>query len=425
MAGTVQHARLESQSARARLKRGRQPHWQALVEGRVHLGWQCWKGEPVGRWLLRRYIGNGKYRVQTLGRADDAARADGADLLSFEQAKAKAHAMVASPNGNGNGPIVRLAVRQAMNRYIDYKHQKGQPVGDLISRSNVHILPTLGDLVVSELTAEQLRRWLHNLAHSPAQRRPKGNKPQYRSEPTTDEEIRQRRASANRVLTMLKAALNHAYDEGHVANRDAWGRRLAPFEQVEVARVRYLTVAEAERLLNACASDFRQLVRAGLETGCRYGELIRLEVCDFNPDAGTLAIRQSKSGKPRHVVLTDEGAAFFRECTVGRNGHELMFRHDDGGAWQKSEQARPMAEACTNGKIKPSISFHILRHTWASLAVMNGTPLLVVAKNLGHADTRMVEKHYGHLAPSFIADAIRAGAPRYRVKDDKRVVPLR
>ena len=75
MAGTVKHARLESQSARARLKRGRQPHWQALVEGRVHLGWQCRKGDPVGRWLLRRYIGNNKYRVQTLGCADDAASA--------------------------------------------------------------------------------------------------------------------------------------------------------------------------------------------------------------------------------------------------------------------------------------------------------------------------------------------------------------
>ena len=224
---------------------------------------------------------------------------------------------------------------------------------------------------------------------------------------------------------MLKAALNHAYDEGHVANRDAWGRRLAPFEKVEVARVRYLTVAEAERLINACEPDFRALVRAGLETGCRYGELIRVEVCDFNPDAATLAIRQSKSGKPRHVVLTEEGAAFFRAQTAGRSGHELMFHHASGGGWGTSEQARPMAEACANGKIKPAISFHILRHTWASLAVMNGTPLLVVAKNLGHADTRMVEKHYGHLAPSFIADAIRAGAPRYRVKDDKRVVPPR
>jgi integrase len=425
MAGTVKHAKLESQSARARLKRGRQPHWQALVEGRVHLGWQCRKGDLVGRWLLRRCSGNNQYRMQTLGRADDAARADGADVLSFEQAKAKAHAMVASPNGNGNGAIVRLTVRQAMHRYIDYKHQKGQPVGDLISRTNVHIIPTLGDLVVSELTAEQLRRWLATMATAPAQRRAKNNKPQYRPEPTTDEEIRQRRASANRVLTMLKAALNHAYDEGHVANRDAWGRRLAPFEKVEVARVRYLTVAEAERLINACDPEFRALVRAGLETGCRYGELIRLDACDFNPDAATLTIRKSKSGKPRHVVLTDEGAAFLRDCTVGRSRHELMFRHADGSAWQRSEQARPMAEVCAHAKIKPAISFHILRHTWASHAVMNGVPLLVVAKNLGHADTRMVEKHYGHLAPSFIADAIRAGAPRYRVKDDKRVTPLR
>jgi integrase len=37
----------------------------------------------------------------------------------------------------------------------------------------------------------------------------------------------------------------------------------------------------------------------------------------------------------------------------------------------------------------------------------------VVAKNLGHADTRMVERHYAHLAPSYIAQAIRAGAPRF------------
>jgi hypothetical protein len=41
---------------------------------------------------------------------------------------------------------------------------------------------------------------------------------------------------------------------------------------------------------------------------------------------------------------------------------------------------------------------------------------MVVAKNLGHVDTRMVEKHYGHLASSYVADAIRAGAPRFGVK---------
>jgi hypothetical protein len=90
MAGTVKHAKLESRTARSRLKRGRQPHWQALVPGRVHLGYQCWKGDAAGRWVLRRYIGNYKYRSTTLGRADDAAPADGQNVLSFEQAEAKA-----------------------------------------------------------------------------------------------------------------------------------------------------------------------------------------------------------------------------------------------------------------------------------------------------------------------------------------------
>ena len=64
--------------------------------------------------------------------------------------------------------------------------------------------------------------------------------------------------------------------------------------------------------------EFRPLVRAALETGCRYGELIRLEVHDFNPDAGTVAIHKSKSGKARHVILTPEGAEFFRQHCAGR-----------------------------------------------------------------------------------------------------------
>ena len=55
---------------------------------------------------------------------------------------------------------------------------------------------------------------------------------------------------------------------------------------------------------------------------------------------------------------------------------------------------------------------------------MAGVPLLVVAKNLGHTDTRMVEKHYGHLAPSYIVDAIRNGAPKFGVVGEQKIVPL-
>jgi integrase len=424
MARTIRHARLESRTSRSRLKRGRQPHWSALLSGPrpAHLGYQIWKGEAAGRWVLRRYIGSDKYRVMTLGRADDAEPADGLNVLDFDQATATARAMIAVPV---NQPLTRMTVRQAMTRYAEYKRGQGADVGDLLSRTRVHILPALGDLVVAELTAEHLRRWLVAMAATPPQSRPKANKPIYRAAPTSDEGVRARRATANRVLTMLKAGLNHAFDEGHVSSRDPWGRKLKPFRDVEVARVRYLKVDEARRLVNAADPEFRSLLRAALETGARYSELTRAEVTDFNPDAGTLAIRKSKSGKPRHIVLTEEGSAFFRQHAAGRAGHALMFQHEDGMGWKKSEQSRPMREACARAKIKPAVNFHALRHTWASLAVMGGVPLLIVAGNLGHASTVMVEKHYGHLASNYVTEAIRAGAPRFGIANKKTVVPLR
>jgi len=193
---------------------------------------------------------------------------------------------------------------------------------------------------------------------------------------------------------------------------------VTPFKEADAARVRYLAVAEAKRLIDSSALDFRLLVQAALVTGARYGELASLCVSDFNADIGTVHVRTSKSGKGRHIVLGDEGVAVFKSLVTSKSGEMRLLVKSDGTAWTKSLQARPMAEACKRAKIEPEISFHVLRHTWASLAVMAGVPLLVVARNLGHADTRMVEKHYGHLAPSYIVDAIRASGPRFGIETD-------
>jgi integrase len=290
------------------------------------------------------------------------------------------------------------------------------------ARARAYILPPLGDKVVAELTNERLRRWLADIAAAPAMVRSKKNgKQNYRPVPTDDEGIRRRRSSANRILTSLKAALNFAYDEGHVGNQEAWGRRLKAFREVDAARLRYLSVAEGKRLINACESDFRKMVQAALQTGARYAELCRLDVADFNADAGTVTIRRSKSGKVRHITLTDEGVTFFRDAIAGKTGDAPIFTRKDGGRWGPVHQSRPMREANVAAKISPPASFHALRHTWASLSVMANVPLIVVARNLGHADTRMVEKHYGHLAPSYIAEAIRAGAPRFGYEPDQKL----
>jgi integrase len=143
-------------------------------------------------------------------------------------------------------------------------------------------------------------------------------------------------------------------------------------------------------------------------------------------DVGTLRVRTRKGdGNEReyYITLTDEGSEFFELMCAGRTGDELIFLNN-GRDWRKSEQTRPMVDAAGQAKINPLIGFNGLRHTWASLAVMAGMPLLIVAANLGHSDTRMVEKHYGHLAPSYIAQTTRQYAPRFGAVTPSNVMPL-
>jgi integrase len=82
-----------------------------------------------------------------------------------------------------------------------------------------------------------------------------------------------------------------------------------------------------------------------------------------------------------------------------------------------------MRAACEHARIEHA-GFHTLRHTWASLSVMGGMPLLVVANNLGHADTRMVERHYGHLTQSYMDDAIDQCAPQFDMVEPGNVKTL-
>ena len=425
MARTLHDAKLDTRASRQRLRKRREPHWRS-ISGGLAVGYR--KGVNGGTWIGRHYSAEHGRRYQSIGTADDIADADGTHVLSFAQAQEAARKWFADLARHDRGEVRSgpYTVRECLEEYLTWLHGHRKTGNDARYRVDTHIAPRFGDIQCNRLTTAEIQKWLRDLASSPARVRSKrdAKKPNFRALVKGDDEaIRRRRASANRTLTVLKAALNRAWREGKISSDDAW-RRVEPFEEADGARVRYLTVAEAKRLLNASDPDFRRLVQAALATGARYGELAALRGTDFNPDSGTIHVRTTKSGKGRHIVLNDEGAALFKSLAAGKAGDALLLAKADGLPWNKSHQARPMIEACRRAKIRPPASFHILRHTWASLAVMNGAPLMVVARNLGHADTRMVERHYGHLAPSFIADAIRAAAPRFGIKPEPKVVSI-
>jgi integrase len=85
----------------------------------------------------------------------------------------------------------------------------------------------------------------------------------------------------------------------------------------------------------------------------------------------------------------------------------------------------PTATLAAIASIAPKVNFHILRHTHGSHLAMNGVPMGVIAAQLGHADTRMTEKHYAHLAPSYIAQTIRANFPILNLAEEPQIVPFR
>jgi integrase len=316
-------------------------------------------------------------------------------------------------------------VANALSDYLtSLERRGGKSVYHARRTAETHILPTLGAAQVGKLTARRIESWHHGLAEKPALARSRpGRKRNFRKEDGSKEGVRRRRATANRILTVLKAALNHAWKSGQVASDEAW-RRVKPFKGVETARVRYLTEDECVRLVNACEPDFRNLVRGALLTGCRYSELAALGAADFNPDAGIVTVRESKAAKPRHVVLTEEGQQLFVSLTAGKVATDPIFLRPDGVEWGKSHQIRPMADACRRARIRPAISFHVLRHTHGSALAMRGVPMAVIAEQLGHADTRMTEKHYAHLSGGYVADTIRAHFPTLGIAETG-TVPIR
>jgi integrase len=424
VARTVRDAVLDTRTARARLKPRGKPYYRTIDPG-LHLGYR--RSADGGKWVVRAYLGQQAYRVENIATADDHGEPDGHLVLSFSQAQTRARARAIEMSRQAAGLPADMGpytVKMAFHDYVIWLEHEGRgerTVADTRAALEAHASPKLGHTRVDRLTTTQIKGWLSGLAKTaPRLRTTPGKKQRHRSVDMSDDEVqRQRQSAANRVLTYVRAALNLAWGSNKVESDKAW-RAVKPFKGADASRARYLQLPECRRLIGACDSDddlqdLAELVQGGLHTGARYSELARLGTPDFNPDVGTVAVRKSKSGKPRHVVLTEEGRAFFADLVRRAGNRQLLFVRADGEPWRKSSQARPMKAACAAAGIVPAAGFHILRHTWASHAVMNGVPLLVVARNLGHKDTRMVEKHYGHLAPSYEADAIRAGAPRFGV----------
>ena len=212
--------------------------------------------------------------------------------------------------------------------------------------------------------------------------------------------------NANHHLACLRQILNFAAACGHIetnpAQRILLNRREKP--------TRFLSREELARLHGVLDAQTRKgsreqadIVRLLLLTGCRRGEIMGLRWSEVRD--GMLALESSKTG-PRTVPLNRQARAILDRQP--RTGSPFVFpspldasrpRGPDLSLWYRIRREAGIGD----------VRLHDLRHTMASHAVMNGVPVPVVSRLLGHSSVRMTLR-YAHLADRDIeAAAERVG----------------
>jgi integrase len=126
---------------------------------------------------------------------------------------------------------------------------------------------------------------------------------------------------------------------------------------------------------------------------------------------GYLTVLDSRKSKSRPVPLTKGIREILDQLPAG-NPDDTLFRNKKGEqvgwlskAFKSVVDSVGLNEGITDRREK--VSFHTLRHTYASWAVMQGVPLFVVGRAMGHTTTVMTER-YGHLAPGTLRQAFQA-----------------
>jgi len=205
-------------------------------------------------------------------------------------------------------------------------------------------------------------------------------------------------STINRALEVVRRILNLAHHDWN------WLQRVPRIRMLKEPkrRIRHLTREEADRLFEALPEHQRPIVRFALATGCRMGEILRLEWSrvDFDRHVAWLDPGTTKSGDGRGIPLNREAVLALRDV------------YGQSGRWCFTFQGKPMAAigaAWERSLAKAGIEdfrFHDLRHTWASWHVMNGTSLQELMELGGWKSYEMVLR-YAHLAPDHLADAAK------------------
>ena len=386
-----------------------QPYWQTLRFCQ-HLGLQKINPDQA-YWVGRFRSKSGGYCRRRLG----IAFYKGEDGLSYKQALELVNGWFLSPvNAAKTSDSYPIGATQSLSfSPIGGAYSVGHALHDYVAWKRIAAAKTTFEANLSLINHHMVNRIIHipledfnghnmrNFATAVLETPPKrGNKKTGKPIALADlsqDDLRKRKKTLNNLLTILRLAFQLAWENGEIESDRAW-RCLRRVPVLDRPRILFLDRNECRQLLEVCRPDLRNLVLGALYTGCRVSELANLKVADVAKEGFGIYVHPMKNYKPRFVFLPDEGMAFFLALADDRPGNQYVFVTRKGTNWSGRYKHLFRAAVLESGLPKEFV-FHGLRHTYATQLVQVGTPLIVVAQQLGHSNTDTVSRTYGHLAP--------------------------
>jgi integrase len=355
---------------RQALKPRREPYWGSPLGRGQFIGVRK-IDEQRATWIARLRDDAGMQHYRSLGYLSDG--------FGFEEAKAAAVDWFKGFDaGVTDAPPTLTTI---CKDYVDDRRRvKGEATAhdaDMRFERTVYGT-TLGATLVDKLRTPHYRRWLDGLGIG--------------------------KASANRTLTALKAALNLAVSNRKVsADRRIEWESIKPFKDASQRRTLYLDLKQRRALLAAADGAFRDLLEAAMVTGARAGELVNATRSQFDGRTGSMTFK-GKTGA-RTVPLSPAALALFKRLAKGKLPKALLLVRPDGNPWAHSDWDELVKEAAAAAKLPSGTVLYTLRHSFITQALTNGLTVLDVARLVGTSVT-MIDKHYGHLAAKSAAEKL-------------------
>lgn len=202
-------------------------------------------------------------------------------------------------------------------------------------------------------------------------------------------------ATVNRMLAVLRAILNRAVKDWEWIDK-APHVRLLPEAQ---GRVRWLTPAEAAKLIAELPEHLALMARFTLATGLRASNVSHLEwsQVDMQRRCAWIHPDQAKGKRAISVPLNDDALAIIRSQLGKDKTYVFVYKGKPVGqlstkAWRNALERAGIED----------FRWHDLRHTWASWHIQNGTPVHVLQELGGWSEAEMVQR-YAHLSPNHLS----------------------